>query len=231
MAEQRIFTFEGTDKMDQHRLYSVDHKEASALISEGKAVEVNLPELDGFRKQSAELTRKFKAEEQKIKSSTDPRDTAEVKVYELKKLESQYQADIKAVESDYQKYRQEALDVAKTSAAQSVTDVTDRDRRVAEQFASREALDLQLIVNKHEKSAKVIEIASDVRRMTDEQKTALQANIGSLLAHVDDTADKRKLVSAVKDVRNPDVLTVKVAESLPHTAINEYHVLKVLRKW
>lgn len=231
MAEQRIFTYENEGNFEQHRVYSVDRKEADRLISEGKATAVNLSELDAFRKQSQDLTKSLKKAEEKIKNSTDPRDTAEVKEYELKRLAEKYKADIQAVEADYQRYREEALDVAKTSAAQSAISVTEHDKQVAEQFASRVAIDLQLAVGDHNKSAKVAEIASDIKRLTDEQKTALQANIGNLLAHVDRDRDKRQLINAVRDVRNQDLLSVKVAESLPHTAISEYHQLKIIRKW
>src|SRR5699024_4820884 len=134
--------------------------------------------------------------------------------YELDRLEQEYRKQSQEVEEAYQAYRKQSLEDAKVRAAQASVKLTDKDKLTAEQFATRASLEL-VGAYEQDKSVTVARIVDDIRLLTDEQRTALQANASQLLANIDDVKDKRKLIDAMQEVRNPDLLALEVARQLP----------------
>lgn len=228
--EKRIFMFEGKGDYAQHGVYKVDRNEASDLIQEGKATEVELGEYGPFRKQAQRLTDSFKKAEEKVKESDNPLHTDEYKAYELDKLKQQYVNDSLALESEYQEYRDKAIEEARTKSAQASITVTGADKQVAEQLANRLELNAQLAVTDRAKAEFVDEAKESISRLTDAQKTALQGSIGKVLGSLD-SRHKRELIGKVSDVRNMDVLAGKAAQQLPYSVTLEYDQTRLVRRW
>lgn len=211
----RLFDYE-----NKKVVYVEDEAKADELINAGKAVKLDLPELERYEKAAADIYDEYMAKVKQIKQSDNPMFTDEVKKYELARLKQEYEEKSAAIEAEYQEYRQKAIEDAKVRAARAVVKVTEADKLTAEQFANRAILSL---AGAADKSAALKRIADDIALLTDEQKTALQGEIVRVLSTVDDDyyTYKQAVISAVQDVRNPDLLAYEVAKQLPHTVLSK----------
>lgn len=220
----RLFDFE-----EKKVIYMEDEAEANKLIDSGKAVKLELPELERFEKQASDVYDEYIAKVKRIKTSNNPIYTEEVKKYELARLKEEYEQKSQEIEAKYQEYRKKAIEDAKVKAARAVVKVTEDDKLTAEQFANRAKLKLAASQNK---SAALKQIAEDIALLTDEQKTALQSEIVDVLNSVDDDyyADKQAVIAAVQDVRNKDLLAYEVAKQLPHTVLFKQQRLAIVEK-
>lgn len=221
----RIFNYE-TKKVTEMD----DHIKANKLIDAGKAVKLDLPELDEFKKKAQDIYENYNKKVEGVKTSDHPlMQDPKVKAYELTRLEEEYRKQSAEVEEAYQAYRKKALEDAKVRAAQASVKLTEKDKLTAEQFATRASLTLASAYEQ-EKSEAVARIIDDIRLLTDEQRTALQAQAGQLLANVDDTNDRRELINAMQEVRNPDLLAVEVAKQLPHTVLTMQRISDIAKQ-
>lgn len=210
----KLFSFE-----DKKVIYE-DQLKADELINSGKAVKLELPELENFEKQASDVYDEYIAKVEQIKTSDNPIYTDEVKAYELERLKKEYEEKSQEIEAEYLAYRDKAIEDAKVRAAQATINVTDKDRLTAEQFATRAMLNL---ASASDKSAALKRIADDINLLTDEQKTALQSQIVDVLNSVDNDyyPGKQAVIAAVQDVRNEDLLAYEVAKQLPHTVLTK----------
>lgn len=207
-----------------------DQSEANELIKAGKAVKLDLPEVESYEKQARDIYDSYESAVKRVKESDNPLlQDEKVRKYELDRLEQEYRKQSQEVEENYQAYRKQALEEAKIRAAQASVKLTNKDKQTAEQFATRASLELAGAYD-DEKSEVIAKIIEDIRLLTDEQRTALQAHAGGLLTHVDDATDKRKLIDAIKEVRNPDLLAVEVAKQLPHTVLTMQNISDIAKK-
>ncbi|MDY0409968.1 hypothetical protein ACFFIS_04740 [Virgibacillus soli] len=223
METQRLFTYQAEGNIDKHKVIHAEPEEAEALIESGKAVKLDLPELNAFERKANEIHANYKKEVERIKASDNPLMTDEVKAYEIDKLDKQMREQSAKVEADYKAWKQAQIDEAKVRAARAVVKVAEDDREVAEQFVTRASLKLASAIGDTEKSAVVNDIINDIAHLTDAEKTAMQSKISALLSELDAT-DKHKLVSAVQNIRNSDLLAVKVAEQLPHSVLTQQRI-------
>src|SRR5690625_4030375 len=221
----RLFDYE-TKKM----IEMDDQVKANELIDAGKAVRLDLPELEEFEKKAREIYEQYNKKVEGVKTSDHPlMQDAKVKAYELTRLEEEYRKQSQEIEEEYQEYRKQALEEAKVRAAQASVKLTNKDKQTAEQFATRASLELAGAYD-DEKGEAVARIIEDIRLLTDEQRTALQRHASELLTHVDDDRDKRKLIDAIKEVRNPDLLAVEVARQMPHTVLTMQNISDLAKK-
>lgn len=205
----RLFSYE-----NKQVIHEDDPTKAEELISGGKAVELQLPELEQYEKQANDLYETYRKNVDHIKKSDNPIYTEEVREYELKRLKEEYEQKSAEVEQEYAVYRAKQQEEARKLAAQATINVSDKDRLTAEQFAARASLNLATAQNK---AVALKQITDDIALLTDEQKTALQREIGGVLASVSDDymTDKQSIISAVQDVRKGDLLAYEVARQLP----------------
>jgi hypothetical protein len=229
--EERVFLFNTEGEYNQHQVYKVDNKEATRLTESGVATRIQLGEYDDYRKKAKDLTKQFKSAEKRIKGSENPANTPEVKAYELEQLKAKYKEDSLKLDSEYKEYKEKAIDGARTKSARASVTVSESDKRIAEQLANRLTLGVQMAVSDYAKEEFVRDAAEDIKRLSDEQKTALQGSIGKVLDKLSDEKHQRKLIREVKDVRNLDLLSSKVAEALPQTVNIEYNTIKIARRW
>lgn len=207
-----------------------NESEANELIEQGKAIKLDLPELEQFESKAREIHANYKKKVEEVKTSEHPlMQDEKVRKYELDRLEKEYRKQSQEIEEAYQAYRKQALEEAKVRAAQASVKLTSKDKQTAEQFATRASLELAGAYD-DEKGEAVARIIDDIRLLTDEQRTALQAHAGELLTNVDDATDKRKLIQAMKEVRNPDLLAVEVAKQLPHTVLTMQNISDIAKK-
>lgn len=205
----RLFNFE-----TKQVIHEDDPIKARELIDGGKAQELSLPELERFEQKASDLYKTYQSQVDRIKKSDNPIYTEEIREYELNRLKEEYEKQAEEVEREYAEYRATRREEARKQAAQATIKVTDDDRLVADQFATRASLNL---ATAHDKAVVLKQIAEDIALLTDEQKTALQREIGGVLASVSEEhmSDKRAVISAVQDVRNSDLLAYEVAKQLP----------------
>lgn len=207
-----------------------DQIKANELIEQGKAIKLDLPELEQFERKARDIYNSYESAVKRVKESDNPLlQDEKVRKYELDRLEKEYRAKSQEIEEEYQAYRKQALEDAKVRAAQASVKLTSKDKQTAEQFATRASLELVGAYD-DEKSEAVARIIEDIRLLTDEQRTALQAHAGELLANVNDATDKRKLIQAMKEVRNPDLLAVEVARQLPYTVLTMQNISDIAKK-
>lgn len=211
----RLFDYE-----NKKVVYVEDEAEANKLIDAGKAVKLDLPEIERYEKAAADIYDEYRAKVKQIKQSDNPMFTEEVKAYELERLKKEYEQKSQEIEAEYQEYRKKAIEDAKIRAARAVIKVSEADKLVAEQFANRAILSL---AGAADISAALKRIADDISLLTDEQKTALQGEIVRVLEQVSDDyyTDKQAVIAAVQDVRNPDLLAYEVAKQLPRTVLTK----------
>lgn len=198
-------------------IYEDDAAKRGQLISEGKAIEVDIPELTRYERQADEIYEKYQADVQRIKQSDNPLlQDEKVQEYELNKLEEPYRTESAEIEEKYTTWRELEIKESRTRAAQATIEVSDSDRMVAEQVNNRFALKL---AGAGDQGVALREIRKDIELLSDGQKAALQGNIVGLLSSIEDPTAKRSLITAVQDIRNEDILSLTVAEQLPHSVL------------
>lgn len=211
-------------------VFEDDPTKSEELINSGKAVELQLPELDRFEQAADEIYETFRKQSESIKANPSPIYTEEVKKYELAKLEAEYRAKSAQVEEEYNAYRKERQEKARIQAAQATVNVTEKDRLTAEQFATRASLEL---ASSSDKSVALKRIVDDMALLSDSQRVAMQSQILPVLANVDDDKygiDKRNVIAAVQSVKNPDIMAHEVAKQLPRTVLTKQNMYDVVTK-
>ena len=221
----RLFDYESKKVIEES-----DQLKAKELINSKQAIELDLPELERYKKEALDIYNKYEKDVDRIKNSDNPLlQDEKVRKYELDRLEKEYREQSQEVEEAYQAYRKQALEDAKVRAAQATVKVTDKDKLTAEQFATRASLELAGAYEQ-EKSETVLSIVDDIRLLTDEQRTALQGQASQLLANIDDVTDKRRLINAMKEVRNRDLLALDVARQLPHSVLTMQNISDISKQ-
>ncbi|MBN9655980.1 hypothetical protein J0K78_17020 [Halobacillus sp. GSS1] len=236
--EQTVFLFKPYENYKQHSITNLPAETAEKLKAEGKATEISLGKHGEYRKKADELTANFKKGERAVKESDNPYYQQDaVRKYELDKLWNEYESETKALQAEYAQYRADQLEHARRKAAQAQINVTDTDKRVAEQMANRLKLNISQISNSHDLSVLLGEAEKDISYLSDAQKTAFQGYIGDVINQVEEKAGKYddpvrtySLVSSVQDVRNMDLLSVKAAEQLPERVDINYRQTALIRK-
>ena len=225
----RLFTYQSDGNIEKHRVIHAEHEQAQALLDSGKAVKLDIPELQRLEQKADELRTTYRANVDRIRKSDNPLlQDEKVQKYELDKLEKEYRAKTAEVEAEWKAYRAQQIEEAKVRAARAVIKVTDNDRAVAEQFKNRAALKLAGASNKGEA---LTEIRNEINLLTDEQKTALQGHIAGLIGGIDgNESDKLLIIEAVQDIRNSDLLAVKVAEQLPTSVLGKQRIDDIARR-
>lgn len=222
---KRLFNYES-----KNVVFEDDPTKAEELINSGKAVSLQLPELDNFEKTANDIYETYRKQSEAIKNNDNPLYTPEVKTYELEKLEADYRAKSAEVEKEYLAYRDKHREETRIRAAQAVVTVTDKDKLTASQFATRANLELAAT---HDKGAALKKITDEIALLTDGQRTALQSEILGVLTNVDDgeyASEKRSVISAVQSVKNEDILAHSVATQLPHTVLTKQNMYDVVSK-
>lgn len=219
----RVFEFE------THKVVEVDESEGRKLIDSKKAVELDIPELDRLEQKAEEVFEAYRTAVEGVKNSDNPLlQDEKVRAYELNKIEKEYRQKSAEIEAKWKEYRARRIEEAKERAARAVVNVTEKDKATAEQFKNRAALKLAAAANK---SAALLEIKNEIAYLTDEQKTALQSYIPALLSAVDDEEGlKAEIIREVQNIRNSDLLAVKVAEQLPHSVLTKQRIDDIARK-
>lgn len=229
MSEQkRVFMYQAHDNIDKHQVALVDASKAEELVEAGKGVHLDMPKLSEFETEASRLHAEYKRDVEAIKSNDDPRVTEEVVAWELDKLKKKYDADAKQLDADYQAFRKSEQQAAKEAAAKAVVKVSKNDEQVASQFVTRVSLDLAT-ASDDDKSGIVRQVVKDIAYLSDGEKTALQANIGGLLTGLKQS-DKNTLVEAVKDVRDPAILSHKIAQQLPVDVLTEKRIHEIAKE-
>lgn len=219
----RIFEFETQKVME------VDESEGRKLVDSKRAVELEISELDRLEQKAEEVFEAYKTAVEGVKNSDNPLlQDEKVREYELSKLEEEYRQKSAEIEAEWKAYRARRIEEAKERAARAVINVTERDKATAEQFKNRAALKLAAAADK---SAALREIRNEIAYLTDEQKTALQSYIPALLSEINgEEGLKAEIIREVQNIRNSDLLAVKVAEQLPHSVLTKQRIDDIARK-
>ncbi|GIN58091.1 hypothetical protein J8TS2_24100 [Lederbergia ruris] len=206
-----------------------DDMQADELIRSGQAVELDIPMLTSYENKADEIHTNYKKEVERIKNSDNPLlQSPEVRKYELDRLEQEYRAQSAEVEAEYKEWRAAQIEESKVRAAQATIKVSDNDKLVAEQFKNRASLKLAAAV---EKGDALTEIKNEISLLTDGQRVALQGEIAGLIGGIEGNAThKQAIISAVQDIRNSDLLAVKVAEQLPHSVLTMQRVEDIAKR-
>lgn len=228
-----LFLFKSHGKHDQHTIVNIDDAaEAEQLVSEGKATRISLGEYKSFKQKAQQIHSDFLKAEKEIKESKNPLlQQHAVQVYELGNLQEKYKEESEAIQAEWEKYRAQQIELARTKAARATVKVSEQDRDTAEQVSNR--LALQIAAAGPSNIGEVLTTArQDIGRLTDGQKVALQGKIAGILAGIEGAGpQKAALIDELQDVRNMDLLAVKAAEQLPSNATIEYQQLRVIRGW
>src|SRR5699024_10332338 len=142
------------------------------------------------------LHSEYEAKVERIKESDNPLYTDEVKEYEIQKLNEEYEQATSQLAVEYSAWRAEQVEEAKQKAARSFVKVSDKDKQLAEQLAARYSL---RIASDGQDAAHAI--AGEIALLSDSERVALQSHIGGLLASIENTADKNRIIDAVRTVK------------------------------
>src|SRR5699024_4760764 len=160
-----------------------------------------------------------------IKESDHPSMLVEgVKEYEVQKLHDEYEQATAELASDYSAWRATQVEEAKQKAARSFVKVNDKDKQLAEQLAARYSL---RIASDGQDAAHAI--AGEIALLSDSERVALQSHIGGLLASIENTADKNRIIDAVRTVKNEDAIAYDVAKQLPVDILTKKRVADIAR--
>lgn len=236
MNEDPVFLLQPYENNDQHAVIDLDKQIATQLINDGKATRVSLGEYDEFRKKAQEIHTEYKKAEKKIKASDNPLHNDEYKAYELKKAYEQFEQQTKALQAEYKQKREEMQANAREKAARATVKVSTSDKQTAEQVANRLSLSIAGASNAAQLSDIISTASDNISYLSDAEKVAIQGEMAGIISHIEAKADKygvkvsaKGIISSAQDVRNMDLLGVKVAEQLPTSIDMEYRRLKAVK--
>jgi hypothetical protein len=237
MAEKNLFMYQTEGSYEQHKVVSVERNKAQELINAGKAVEVSLESYDEYRKKAQDAHKEYKKKENKIKQSENPLHTDEYKRYELDKAYKDYAEQTRQIQADWTQERERMQAEARAKAARASIHVSQSDKNTAEQVANRITLNVVGASNAAQLSEAVTQASEDISYLSDAEKTAIQGKLSEIISQIEAKADKygvkistKSLINKAQDVRNADLLAVKVAEQLPGRVDIEYRQKETVRK-
>ncbi|WHX27446.1 hypothetical protein QNH47_06210 [Virgibacillus halodenitrificans] len=237
MSEQTVFLYQPYEKHEQHSVLNLEAGEAQQLITEGKAVAVNLGDYGEYRKKAQAVHSDYKRAERKIKQSDNPLHTDEYKRYELDKAYQDYEQQTKALQAEWEQKRKEMQADARRKAARATVHISESDNQTAEQVASRIALNIAGASNAASLTEVVDRASQDVSYLSDAEKTALQSKLAGIISQIEGKADRygvkvnaNKIIQEAQDVRNMDLLAEKVADQLPSSIDVEYRTKNAVKR-
>lgn len=232
MTTDNIFLFKEHKDYDRHTLLSnVDQDEANELIAEGKATRIDMSTYESYRQRAKDINDEFIEAERKVKDDDNPLMTDEVKAYGLDKLRKEFEEQSKELQAEYNEYADNAIEQARTRAAQATVKVTKQDEQTAKQVRDRFALKLAS-TGEQDTAQALSEITKEVALLTPGQKTALAGDIPALLSNIDgEETSKRALINEVQDTRNMDALALEAVKQMPASVTMEYTTTKLARGW
>lgn len=216
------------DKIGQ--LASVDAQTAERVEAEGGGLVMNLPAYKQAEEKTSAAMARFRKEEAKIKASDDPRDTAEVKAYELRKLREQLDEEIAAISEEWTAARAEIEEQARQQAAAFTVQVSDADRAIGEQLANRYALRLAAAPYKDRQAGILRELAADIGRLQDGARAAVQPHLIGLRNVLAEGVDMSDALTAAQMRNAPELAAGQAADRL-HTLnpTYEHQMFRVIR--
>src|SRR5699024_5548327 len=221
----RLFNFE--NKKVEH---FDDEMEANGLIEDGKAVKLDVPQLEEAERKAEEVYNTYRSRVDSIKNSDNPLlQDEKVQEYELDRIRKEYEQQSQQVQEEYAQWRAKAIEDARKRSVQAAINVCKSDKRVGDQFANRASLQLAGAIG-DEKGVAVNKVIEQIGLLTDEQRTALQDNAGQILANIDDDVSKRKVARAIQEVRNPDLLAETMTQQLPIDVLHKQRIEKMAKK-
>lgn len=221
----RLFNFQ--NKRVEH---FDDETVANGLIEDGKAVKLDVPQLEEAERKAEEVYNTYKSEVDRIKNSDNPLlQDEKVQKYELDRIKKEYEQQSQQVQEEYAQWRAKAIEDARKRSAQASINVSKSDKRVANQFANRASLQLAGAIG-NEKDVAVNKVIEQIGLLTDEQRTALQDNAGQILANIEDDKDRREVARAIQEVRNPDLLAETMTKQLPIDVLHKQRIDKMARQ-
>lgn len=228
-----VFLFQSVGNYDKHTLLVdfADAKKAEKIVNEGKGIYVDLGEYEKYKEKAAQIHREYEEQKQRIREAENPLlRHPEVQKYELERIEREYEEKTKQIQAEYELFRKRQIEEARKRAAQATIEVTDQDRLTAEQFKNRAALKLAAAAD-NDKGRILLEIIEEIKLLTDEQKTALQGEIVDLLTSIEGfSREKMAIIDELQDIRNQELLVLKIAEQLPLTVTTDYNLYKLAKK-
>jgi len=225
METQRLFDYKNKQVITEYEPAKVEE-----LIATGDYKKLDIPKLTELESKAEGIYASYKKEVERVRNSDNPLMTDDVKRYELAKLEKEMREKSEQVEQEWNEYRAQQQAEAKTRAARATVKVSENDKLTAEQFVTRASLSLASSYD-DDKGAILDGIINDIALLTDEQRVAMQSQVNSLMDGLE-AKDKRRLVQAVQDVRNEDLLALNVASQLPvsvTTALRRHDALRDVR--
>src|SRR5699024_7689747 len=154
----------------------------------------------------------------------NPLYTDEVKDYEIQKLHDKYEQATADLANNYSQWRATQIEEAKQKAARSFVKVSDKDKQLAEQLAARYSL--QIAADGQDAAHA---IADEIALLSDSERVALQSHINGLLASIDKGPDKKRIIDAVRTVKNHDAVAYDVAKQLPVDILTKKRVADIAR--
>ena len=216
---ERVYNY-ATKKMQE-----VEPAKAAELVEKGEAIKLDMPKLNKFEASAKQLHRDYKAKVERIKESDHPSMLVEgVKEYEIQQARDEYEQATSQLADDYSTWRATQVEEAKQKAARSFIKVSEKDKQLAEQLASRYALN---IAADGQDAAGAI--ADEIALLSDSERVALQAHIGSILPSIENTADKNRIIDAVRTVKNEDAIAYDVARQLPRDVLTDKRISDIAK--
>src|SRR5699024_12474808 len=120
---------------------------------------------------------------------------------------------------NYSTWRATQVEEAKQKAARSFIKVSEKDKQLAEQLASRYALNIAADGQDAAGS-----IADEIALLSDSERVALQGHIGSILPSIENTGDKNRIIDAVRMGKNEEAIAYDVARPLPRAVLRGKHI-------
>src|SRR5699024_3011692 len=120
-----------------------DEHKVKELIDKGDAIKLDMTELNEFERRASQVHSDYTSKVERLRNTDDPRLMDEaVQKYEYDKLTQEYEEATQAIEEEYSTFKERTIAETKQKAIRSAPVVTDRDRQVAESFATNAMLDL-----------------------------------------------------------------------------------------
>lgn len=184
-------------------------------IEDGGGYKIDVPALSKAKNEIDREVDAFKSAEKKIRMDRNPAITEEIKEYELKRLESEFTAKIRQIESEYHDARNQVIEQAYQQAARAVESIDDKAKDYASQKFSMAAVAIKSTASADGQRRALRELAETIKQMTDAEKLALQPMLLELNVNEAVADEFRKVLREAQRLKRFDYYAPKALEQLP----------------
>jgi hypothetical protein len=228
--EQKIFLLQDDGERTAESIHIYDAAVATKLVTEGRAVPVDIPNLDEIERQIDKKVDRFRREIEEIKRSDDPKYKVEGAMdYYSKQLREKLEAEVTELQVRYEGIHAGMLEAAKVDLANQSRFISETERHTANSIVNE-----AITAIKYGNAVGTLDVLlENASYYTETRKQAVLGELARLSEVIKGHAREKELDKKIGAIyhklnasREAELIPVKIAQALSSRADTAFSHLK-----